>query len=62
MIGGITLIPESPRLLFEKNRIYEAMDSLDKVNKLPKDHLSIAQEANLILVFIEESNLAGSAC
>ncbi|CCH58150.1 hypothetical protein TBLA_0A03510 [Henningerozyma blattae CBS 6284] len=61
MLGGMTLVPESPRYLVEVGKTEEARASLAKVNKCAGDHPFIQQELDLIVSSVELEKTAGVA-
>ncbi|ODV87853.1 hypothetical protein CANARDRAFT_26054 [[Candida] arabinofermentans NRRL YB-2248] len=61
MIGGMVLMPESPRYLVEVGNLDEARKSIASVNKVPLEHPFVNDEVDLIFTSIEKEKLAGSA-
>jgi len=61
LMFGMSLMPESPRYLVEKNKIEEAKLSIAKSNKLSPEDPSVYEEIQLIQSGIDREKLAGSA-
>ena len=61
MIGGMSMVPESPRFLVEKGRLEEARRSIAISNKLSMDDPGVTFELDTISAGVEAERLAGSA-
>ncbi|KAG7194886.1 hexose transporter hxt1 [Scheffersomyces spartinae] len=61
LLFGMSLMPESPRYLIEKNMIEEAKKSIAKSNKLSPEDALVYEEIQLIQNGIDQEKLAGSA-
>ncbi|KAH7141285.1 general substrate transporter [Dactylonectria estremocensis] len=48
LIGGMLVLPETPRYLVMQDRVEEAAKSLAKLRRLPPDHTSIVEELSEI--------------
>ncbi|KAL3233931.1 putative glucose transporter HXT5 [Nakaseomyces bracarensis] len=61
MIGGMSMVPESPRFLVEKGRFEEARRSIAVSNKLSMDDPGVTFELDTITSGVEAERLAGNA-
>jgi SP family sugar:H+ symporter-like MFS transporter len=61
LLVGMSLMPESPRYLVEKDKIEDAKVSLAKCNKLSPEDPAIYAEIQLIQAGVDRERLAGKA-
>ena len=61
MIGGMTLVPESPRYLVEVGKIEEAKRSIALSNKVNADDPAVMAEVEVVQATVEAEKLAGNA-
>lgn len=61
MIGGMTLVPESPRYLVEVGKIEEAKRSIALSNKVSADDPAVMAEVEVVQATVEAEKLAGNA-